>query len=386
MKHLPLLSLCVVSACADGRGASSASVQERGPHRSVEADSSFARLIERLSEPGGYFDTDNLISNERSYLHVVGALEELGVRGGAYIGVGPDQNFSYIAAVLPEIAFIVDIRRDNLLQHLMFKALFALTRNRFEYLCLLHGRPVPDDIESWAGRGIDEIVDYIDTTAAGPDLAETVLSRVVDRARAFGYPLSESDLETIRRFHTMFIWEGLSLRFQSHGRRPRPYYPTYRQLLLERDLGGRQASYLADEGAFQFVKSLQQRDLIIPVVGDFAGRHALRAVGEYLRERGTRVSAFYTSNVEQYLMRGGTFDRYTRNLAQLPRSENSVIIRSFFGGNFGYLHPQAVPGYYSVQLLQRIEDMLSYQTSGGRLSYLDLVTRDAVDLRAASGQ
>ena len=80
----------------------------------------------QLSERGGYFDTDNLISNEKSYLHVIPALRDGGVTGGAYIGVGPDQNFSYIAQVRPAIAFIVDIRRDNLLLHLLFKALFSI--------------------------------------------------------------------------------------------------------------------------------------------------------------------------------------------------------------------------------------------------------------------
>src|SRR5690349_21564383 len=62
---------------------------------------SLGELVARLSEPGGDFNSDNLISNESSYLHVLGALRALGVRGGAYVGVGPDQNFSYIAAIRP---------------------------------------------------------------------------------------------------------------------------------------------------------------------------------------------------------------------------------------------------------------------------------------------
>ena len=94
------------------------------------AQTGFARLIERLSEPGGYFDTDNLISNETSYLHVMGKLREMGVTGGAYLGVGPGQNFSYIAQIRPNVAFLVDIRRDNLLQHLLYKALFELSDSR----------------------------------------------------------------------------------------------------------------------------------------------------------------------------------------------------------------------------------------------------------------
>ena len=76
----------------------------------TEAQSSFAAQVAALSEPAGYFDTDNLISNERSYLDVVPDLKKRGVRGGAYIGVGPDQNFSYIAAVRPEI--VVHRRRQ----------------------------------------------------------------------------------------------------------------------------------------------------------------------------------------------------------------------------------------------------------------------------------
>ncbi len=367
-------------ACLDARGtASQATLAARASQ--VQADSSFARLVERLSEPGGYFDTDNLISNERSYLHVLDKLRELGASGGAYIGVGPDQNFSYIAAIRPSIAFIIDIRRDNLLQHLMFKSIFALAENRLEYLCLLFGQRVPADAAAWTDRDIGELIEYVEEVELNPDEIELIQAAVAASAVRFGVSLSEADLATIRRFHSAFIREGPNLRFSSHGRRPRPYYPTYRQLLLERDLSGRPASYLAKEESFQFVKSLQERNLVIPVVGDLAGDHALVSIGKVLSERGLRVTAFYTSNVEFYLMRGGSFGRYAENLGRLPHDEKSVIIRSFFGRNFGYLHPDAVPGYYSVQLLQTIESLLAVQAAGGYQTYLDLVTRDALQLR-----
>src|SRR5438105_14177701 len=78
-----------------------------------EGSSPFAQQIAALSEPAGYFDTDNLISNESSYLQVVPELRRAGISGGAYIGVGPDQNFTYIAEVRPAVAFIVDLRRDD---------------------------------------------------------------------------------------------------------------------------------------------------------------------------------------------------------------------------------------------------------------------------------
>ncbi len=118
----------------------------------VQAPPAFASLVAQLSEPGGYFDTDNLISNERSYLHVVPALRDPGLAGGAYIGVGPDQNFSYIAQVKPSIAFIVDLRRDNLLLHLVFKALFSMSETRVDYLSLLFGRANSAEARRLAAR------------------------------------------------------------------------------------------------------------------------------------------------------------------------------------------------------------------------------------------
>jgi hypothetical protein len=39
---------------------------------------------------------------------------------GVYVGVGPYQNFTYISALDPDIAFVVDIRRKNLLHHLLY--------------------------------------------------------------------------------------------------------------------------------------------------------------------------------------------------------------------------------------------------------------------------
>jgi len=94
----------------------------------VVSRAEFAQYVDQWSEPEGYFDTDNFITNETSYLHVIPELQKRTAPGGVYIGVGPDQNFSYIARLRPSEAFIVDIRRDNLLLHLLFKAIFASSR------------------------------------------------------------------------------------------------------------------------------------------------------------------------------------------------------------------------------------------------------------------
>lgn len=351
------------------------------PQRAVAIDRDFARLVSSLSEAGGYFDTDNLISNERSYLHVVGALERHGARGGAYIGVGPDQNFSYIAHVRPSVAFIIDIRRDNLLQHLMFKALFARSRTRAEYLALWLGRPVPTDVERWRTRPIDALVAHFDTVPSTPASAHAARAAVLAEVQRSGVPLSAADLATITRFHSAFVESGLALRFTTTGQPPRWYYPTLRDLLTERDLEGRQAGYLAREEDFQFLKALQARHGVVPVVGDLAGPHALAAIGREVARRGERVSALYVSNVEDYLLRDGRFAAYAATIAALPRAPRGVVIRSLFVGEGG--HAMSIPGYYSTQLLQSLDTLVSDVRRAPPRSYRELAGRPHLPLTAA---
>ena len=105
-----------------------------------------AALIDRLSEPNGEFFSDNFISNETSYLQIADDLPEVVAKGGVYVGVGPEQNFSYIALTEPDLAFIIDIRRDNLVLHLLYKAIFELADDRASFLALLTGREAPEGV------------------------------------------------------------------------------------------------------------------------------------------------------------------------------------------------------------------------------------------------
>ncbi|MFP5356044.1 MAG: hypothetical protein ACLGIK_13000, partial [Gemmatimonadota bacterium] len=304
-------------------------------------------------------------------------LRALGVRGGAYLGVGPDQNYSYIAAIRPRVAYLIDVRRDNLLQHLMYKSLFAQASSRMEYLCRWLGRRLPEDLESWGDRSIDEVVRYLDGAPRDEALVRQVQGAIVRDAMATGVALSASDRAALQRFHGEFARQGLGLRFTTFGRAPRPNYPTLRDLVLARDTDGRQGSYLARENDWRFVKTMHEANRIIPVVGNLGGDRALPAIARELAATRETVSAFYTSNVEFYLWGDGSFDRYARNVAALPRDAHSVIIRSYFGRQFGDSHPLAVAGFASVQLLQTLDDLVGRWQRGGWSSYRALVTEGA---------
>src|SRR5580765_6851381 len=238
----------------------------------------FAATVASLSEPSGYFDTDNLISNERSYLHVAPELRALSAqaaKGGVYVGVGPDQNFSYIAQLRPSLAILIDIRRDNLLLHLLFKALFAESATRVDYLAMLTGR-APPPAGDWPRASIDQIVKHVDGAARlGAPAIAPLQTRLAGVIAGYGVPLTAADRATVAAFHRRFIDPGLSLQFNSTGRAPQYDYPTLRDLILEVDKKGTHRNFLATEEDFQFVKSLQARDLVIPIVGNLAGPSAL---------------------------------------------------------------------------------------------------------------
>jgi len=343
----------------------------------------FAQLVNRLSEKAGYFGSDNLVSNELSYQHVLGRLAKMNVTGGAYLGVGPDQNFTYISQIKPHVAVMVDIRRDAMLQHLMFKALFMMSRNRVEYLSNLFARPLPKDHRRWNDRPIRDFVDYFDRTPLDQRLADKLRGEVQKRIASFGLQLSQRDIDTIDEIYQAFYTDCLEVRYTIRDRPTGRFFPAYRDLLLEKDLEGRHRNYLATEADFQVVKNLQDHNLIIPVTADLSGTQAVKAIGAFLKEIDEKLSAFYVSNVEFYLWRYDTMPRFVDNLKSLPIDDKSVIIRSYF--NYAYhteAHPQTVGNSFSVQLMQTIGSMLEdYASDRPYDSYWDLATRRSLELK-----
>jgi hypothetical protein len=174
---------------------------------------------------------------------------------------------------------------------------------------------------------IDQILAAVDSLPIDSTLAES--DSIIAAVRGYGVPLSLNDSTTIRRFHGEFVRHGLGLRFTSTGRAPRYYYPTLRDLILEHDLDGRQASYLASEESWRFLKDLEGRDGIIPVVGNLAGSTAFPAIGREVAARGETVSALYVSNVEMYIWRDGHSAPSPRTrLACHATTDPSLSVRS----------------------------------------------------------
>src|SRR5262245_20729845 len=158
----------------------------------------FARIVREFSEEGGYFMSDNFTSNETSYLHIIDKLRELGVTGGAYIGVGPEQNFTYIAKIRPRIAFILDIRRQAMIQHLMYKAIFQLSPNRAQFLSRLLSKPLPKEGAPAPEVAPAELMAFLGKIAATDQAYAANLAEIKKTIQEdFQFPLPDRDREML---------------------------------------------------------------------------------------------------------------------------------------------------------------------------------------------
>src|SRR4030095_12996110 len=195
------------------------------------------------------------------------------------------------------------IRRQNLLEHLLYKALFDLSNSRSEFLGMLFSREVPK-VDSRAPLRV-----WLRAVGAGRSSEERFRANLAAiRGRllqTYGLKLSAQDLEKIEYVYSTLREEGLDLRFSSIGRNNAGNYPTFESLLLQTDRSGQPQGYLSTEELFQWMKRFEAENRLIPTVGDFAGSKAFKAVANFLQKNSLMISTFYTSNVEYYLFEKG---------------------------------------------------------------------------------
>ena len=338
------------------------------PDRLTDAD--FWHMVTDFSEPDGYFRSENLLSNETGFQTVIPELLHTVQPGGVYFGVGPEQNFTYIVAVRPALAFIVDIRHQNAVQHLLYKALIELSDSRADFLARLFSRPRPSGLDS--STSVDTMFAAFAGVAPDSFLYYRTLAAVKDRLmKDHGFALSATELQLLEHNLDAFYTAGpeLSYNFSGGGGfvgRGRGM-PTYAELMEQADNAGRRRSYLATEANYRVLRDIEQRNLVVPLTGDFAGSRAIVTAGDWVRQHGARVTLFYTSNVEQYLFQDGKWFAFGKNVAALPIDSTSTFIRSGRAGTYGF------GGGMRSSLLQSIAELLKAVDDGRIQTYQDVL-------------
>src|SRR2546427_7546091 len=179
------------------------------------SDEAFWNMINEFSEPNGYFRSDNFVSNETTFQYVIKELKKV-TPGGVYLGVGPDQNFTYVVAMQPKLSIIFDIRRQNMLQHLMYKALIEISANRVDFVSRLFSRPRPEGLDEKTPP--EKIFAKFDTVEADPKLfaanLKAIKAQLEDR---HGFAMSSEDEASMEYVFRAFFAGGPDLTYNGVG-------------------------------------------------------------------------------------------------------------------------------------------------------------------------
>jgi hypothetical protein len=211
----------------------------------------------------------------------------------------------------------------------------------------MFGRPRPAGLTT--SSTADAIFAAYDRVAPSKALHDRTYAEVLAHlSKTHGFALSDGDRQGIAYVQDAWFNAGPDLSYQltgagggvggargGGGRGIGGGNATYAALMTSNDGTGKNWSYLANEENFRTLKALESQNRIVPVVGNFGGPKALRAVATYLRQNRMVVSTFYTSNVQQYLIQDNIWNTFCASAATLPMDASSTMIRSERGGFSG---------------------------------------------------
>lgn len=310
--------------------------------------------LHRAAAPSNY-TLDCFVSSEVGYNDIIRRCMPVGdVPGGAYLGVGPDQNFTYIGALRPKLAVILDARLDNMLEHLIFKLLFQEAHSALDYLCLLLGRRRPDP-SSDVTEGAAALLSGLAAQPLDEESAAACQQRV---ASAFSqrWAAGPEILSRVQRLQQVFVQRQLRVTSVSEScLRNLDKIPDFEEVIRATTPEGFNFHYLTSPQRFAYVKAMQQEDHIVPVLGGVPDLTALARSVQVIQQAGLRLSAVYLSNLEEFMLQryviaderitdrpnptGALTDSYRMlydlmvdELAALPAEDNAVLIRFYFPG------------------------------------------------------
>lgn len=223
--------------------------------------------------------------------------------GGAYVGIGSDQSYSYIAAARSRWAWVMDYDPRVVQNHLRLRAFILAS-------------PTPDEFVALFAP-------------AGKERALAILGEAY---------ADDPRLRTLR-------WGYVATRDELQ-----PYFAAQRK-------PGRRAGFgwLRDDESYRYIRTLYQQGRLSIKAGDLLMDGAMQAMGAAARELGVPVRIYYTSNAPT-AWGGQVTPAYRRNVLALPFDAESLVLQTTDGG--GSLR-QKTKWHHNVQwgrlLHERIE-------------------------------
>jgi hypothetical protein len=249
----------------------------------------------------------------------------------------------------------------------MYKALMELSSDRAEFVSRLFSRKEPEGLETNASPS--ELFAAFATAQPSRMLYDQNFEAIMAALAKRGYKPEDFDVRGIEYIYSSFFAAGPFLSYSSAPATSRSRYPSFEELQRATDSDGLARGYLANEDNYRVIRDLQRKNLIVPLIANFAGPKTLRAIGGWVRERDARVTTFYASNVEQYLFQDGIWGSFAENLATLPTDTSSTFIRSCFNVCVNTNNSRV------VMLLDSIPALVRDHRAGMVRGYYDVLAR-----------
>ncbi|MCA9718762.1 MAG: hypothetical protein H6713_18240 [Myxococcales bacterium] len=227
-------------------------------------------------------------------------------RGGAYVGVGSDQNFTLIGRARSELVFLMDIDYRVVGLHRIYGLLIPRAES-------------PDAlIEMFAEERRDATIAALEEGFRAQGLDDRAVRTLIG-----GYKAAR---ETVYR----------------HLKRVR-----------DRAHDGAPTTWLSDPAMFKHIQTLHAQGRVRVMSGDLTGSSTLRTVAAACRALGVEVEVMYMSNAEEYFMYTPDF---AQNIKGLPASADAVVVRTIYSRKWP--HPPHALWAYQVQPLRDLQARL----------------------------
>jgi hypothetical protein len=314
------------------------------------------------------YTCDCFVTSEVAYSQVLqklGPKVDFNCAEGGYIGVGPCQNFTYLGHLKSSYGLIVDGRVDNMLEHLIFKALFIIEPSRFGYLCRLFGRLMPPWLQEEMATRTHDVADFLDLCPSSLAVQQETLDALA--AQLTAWDLSPQLRARCEQILGVFFSRQLTITSVSADALLKlNRIPSYREILVARTCQQFNFHMLSSDESYEWVRRLQMEDRIIPVVDNICSESASWNISQLVEAAGSPVSCIYLANLEEFLVEryrieadvsinepnpGGyltgefkdRYDALLRVLQSFSTSKDCMLIRFFFPGEirgrrFG-MHP-----------------------------------------------
>jgi hypothetical protein len=230
------------------------------------------------------------ISNEHSHFLWQ---PRLAGRGGAFLGVGTDQNYLLAGWARPELLLLVDFDGAVVDLHGAYRAAFAAAATPAEFLAL------------WGKDGRAALEAAIDAAHADPD-ERAAVRRAARVARGLVY-------KRLARTQREYAARGV---------------PTF----------------LSDPAQYEHLRALWAGGRVFAIRGDLTGDRTLVDLAAALERAEIPIGALYLSNAEQYFDYGPAF---RRNILRLPVQADAVVLRTLGWRSHGFVDGETY--HYTVQ-------------------------------------